>query len=64
MEPLTITTVAGKLVFSGACLSIGFWMGKKITNRIDTFLITHSQEYKDLIKSRKDVYESPIKETI
>lgn len=53
MEPTTLTITAGKLVFTGTCLAIGFWIGKKVTNRIDTFLALHSQEYKDLINVKK-----------
>jgi len=45
------------LIFTGACLAIGFWAGKKLTNRIDEFLYVHSREFKQFVADRKDIAE-------
>ena len=44
---------AVSLIGVGAALSLGFWAGKKLTNRIDVFLYQRSKEYKTDIKSMK-----------
>ena len=49
MEPVSLSVAAGKIIFTGACLAVGFWVGKKLTNRIDYFIYTHSAEFKEQI---------------
>lgn len=44
MEALVAVKVA-QLVGAAICLSVGFWVGKKLTNRIDYFIYTHSKEF-------------------
>jgi len=51
MDPLSLT--AGKLIFTGAMLSIGWWMGKKLTNQIDSFIDFHSNEYLQIGRDKK-----------
>jgi hypothetical protein len=41
---------AGKLVGMGAALAIGFWGAKKLTDKIDVFIATHSESYKELVE--------------
>ena len=36
------------MIHSGLCLSIGFFAGKKVTNRIDEFLFENSKEYEKM----------------
>lgn len=44
---LTSTLIVGKqvitLMTSGACLGIGFWMSKKITNVMDEYLLMYDK---------------------
>jgi hypothetical protein len=46
MEELGIKSLA--MIHSGLFLSIGFFAGKKITNRIDEFLFENSKEYEQM----------------
>ena len=40
MGTATLLSVsAGKLVFAGMCLGIGFWASKKLTNLADEYLL-------------------------
>jgi len=39
-----------KLVGMGAALAIGFWGAKKLTDRVDVFITTHSKEYRQLVE--------------
>jgi len=57
MEPTSLTITAGKLIFTGFCLAIGFWAGKKLTNRIDEFLYIHSKEFKQFTADKKGISE-------
>jgi len=41
---------SGELIFIGAMLSLGFWVSKKLTNKIDTYLFMRTEEYQKLIK--------------
>ena len=50
MEPTSVTVLAGKIIFTGFCLAVGFWAGKKVTNRIDEFIFCHSKEYREIAK--------------
>jgi hypothetical protein len=50
----TIAVKVGGLVVTGFCLAIGFWAGKKLTNKIDEFLYTHSKEFKELCEHEKN----------
>ena len=53
----------GALIWTGASLSVGFWCGKKITNKldnkIDEYLFQRSEEFKkmkeELSRSQGDV---------
>ena len=53
MEPASLAITTGKVIYMGTCLAIGFWIGKKITNRIDEFIITHSSDFKELTREKK-----------
>ena len=35
----------GILIATGTCLAVGFWIGKKITNKLDEVLILNNKEY-------------------
>lgn len=50
MDPIVVglSIKAGKLIFMGFFLAIGFYAGKKLTNEIDEFLYNHSKEGKFL----------------
>lgn len=50
--PTLITFGVFKLITTGICLSIGFWAGKKFTNRIDTLIALHSPEVRALIENK------------
>ena len=52
MEPGSATVVALKLIGMGFCLGIGFYMSKKLTNKVDQFLFENSNEFKELLKER------------
>ena len=41
---------AGKLIVMGGCLALGFWGAKKLTDRVDVFITTHSKEYRQLVE--------------
>lgn len=53
MEPVSLTATTAKLVYTGACLAVGFYIGKKLTNKIDYWIFTHSKEFEQFVKSRK-----------
>lgn len=40
---LTVLAAAGKLIGAGACLGIGFWMSKKLTNVADEYLAYYDE---------------------
>lgn len=58
-EPMTIglgTYIAIKAVSyvgMGACLALGFYATKCLTNRIDRYVFEHSQEYQDLLNKHR-----------
>lgn len=55
MEPITagLGIQACKLMFAGLFLSIGFWMGKKATNKVDEWLFTRSDEFKQFVREQQ-----------
>lgn len=38
---LTIGLTGLKLIAGGACLGVGFWASKKITNKVDEYLLLY-----------------------
>ena len=40
---LATAITTGKMIFSGACLGVGFWMSKKITNVMDEYLFMYDK---------------------
>jgi len=54
MEPVSLTAAAGKLIFIGFCLSVGFWTGKKITNKIDHFLQKNEQNLREFMQAHRE----------
>jgi hypothetical protein len=50
-----LTVKAGELIFIGFSLSLGFWAGKKLTNKIDYYLFTKSDEFKKLAEKQQQV---------
>ncbi len=60
----TFITKAGELVLAGFCISIGFWAGRKLTDRADELIYTHSAEYKEsvakLAEEMKAKQETPV----
>lgn len=44
MEVVAVTVyTAGKLIAAGACLGIGFWASKKLTNLVDEKLLIYDK---------------------
>ena len=43
----TIAIKAVSLIGAGFALSLGFWGGKRLTNRLDYFIYTHSKAYRE-----------------
>lgn len=41
---------AAVLVFTGACLAVGFWSGKKVTNLIDEAYYTSDKKITEIAK--------------
>ncbi len=73
MEPLTVGGTilgVGKAIGLGACLAVGFWAAKKLTDRIDYFIAQHSVEFKELVSSlaaaeeNKQSKEEPLDQSI
>lgn len=40
---ITTTIAAGKLIAYGTCLGIGFWVSKKLTNKVDEVLLKYDK---------------------
>ena len=60
IEPISGTAIAAttaKLVTTGACLALGFWLCKKLTNQIDYFIFIHSKEYKETVAKEAAINE-------
>ena len=38
------------LIFMGACMGIGFWASKKMTNKVDELLARRDPMFRDLMK--------------
>lgn len=56
-----ITVKAGQLIFVGMFLSCGFWLGKKLTSRIDQFIFTHSKEFSHLKNLEEPTMETLVR---
>ena len=39
-----VTAKAGSLIAVGTCLAVGFWAGKKLTNKVDEFICKHNKK--------------------
>jgi len=56
VAPAVVKT-AGALVFTGACLAIGFWAGKKVTNAADAAWYTRDSKIDEIAKELGIVQE-------
>jgi hypothetical protein len=49
----TLGIAFGKLVLSGFALGIGFYLSKKLTNKIDEFILMNSKDIESLLNQQK-----------
>jgi hypothetical protein len=56
IETMGITSL--KMVWAGMMLCLGFWACKKLTNRVDQFLFTHSREFRETKRQREPILEA------
>jgi hypothetical protein len=50
MEVIAAAKGVGSLIVAGAALALGFWLSRKLTNRIDQALFERSGDHKELLK--------------
>ena len=51
-------TKTATLMYMGACLGIGFWGAKKLTNIVDEWQYERSDEYKKLVEDLRKENQS------